>query len=136
MIRDYDIETNKNKIDELLLQELEEKTGRKTRGASTISLAFEEDGEYEGGILGDILFESCYVDMLAVKKTCRGKGIGKKLLHQLECELREKNIHTVFLNTQDYQAKDFYLKMGYELVGEIENIPFNGTTRYYFRKQI
>lgn len=136
MIVCYDAAQNEDTLDGLLLQELVEKTGRTTRNARTISFAFEEGGEYAGGILAKTIFESCYIDLLAVKKEFRGKGIARHLLEELDNHLRAMGIHTVYLNTQDYQAKGFYLKMGYTLAGQMEDVPFAGTTRYYFVKRL
>ncbi len=136
MIVCYDAEQNENVLDGLLLQELVEKTGRTTRNNQTISLVFEEMGVYAGGILAKIAFESCYIDLLAVKKEFRGKGIAQRLLEELEGRCRALGITTIYLNTQDYQAKGFYLKMQYALVAQVDDIPFAGTTRYYFVKRL
>jgi hypothetical protein len=50
----------------------------------------------------------------------QAKSFGSKLLH---------------LDTFDFQARDFYLKQGYEIFGTLENCP-EGHNRYYFQKKL
>lgn len=39
-------------------------------------------------------------------------------------------------DTFDFQAKDFYLKRGYEIFGELENSPRPGHKRFYLKKTL
>lgn len=123
-------------LDAMLLAELTEKTGRTTRNVQTISLAFAEKGVYAGGLLAQAMFESCYIELLAVKKEFRGRGIARQLVEAMETHVRTLGLHTIHLTTQDYQAKGFYLKMGYTCIAEVTDLPFVGTTRYYFLKRL
>jgi len=54
------------------------------------------------------------VDMLFVAPSCRGKGIGKRLLHYAIDEL---NAERLDVNEQNPQALGFYLHEGFEVVG-------------------
>ncbi len=123
-------------LDALLLAELTEKTGRTTRNAQTISLAFEEKNVYAGGLLAQTLFESCYIELLAVRKEFRGRGIARQLMEALETQARALGLHTIHLTTQDYQARGFYRKLGYTCIAEAADLPFAGTIRYYFLKRL
>lgn len=136
MIIESNIQENVKKLDALLLEELKEKTGKTDRNERRISLAAQEGQTYMGGLVADVMFESCYIDLLAVKKEFRGKGIASKLLKELEKMLSEAGIRILFLNTQDYQAKDFYLKLGFTIAGEMKDVPFAGTTRYFLYKNV
>ncbi|QGM92533.1 GNAT family N-acetyltransferase [Enterococcus faecalis] len=40
--------------------------------------------DYAGGVVGEIIFSTCYIDLFAVKKKCRNKGIGRELFNKLE----------------------------------------------------
>ena len=42
----------------------------------------------------------------------------------------------ITLTTKAYQALGFYLKQGYEVFGELEDVPMIGTTKYYLVKKI
>lgn len=136
VIINYNLKENAKEIDDLLIKELKIKTGKKSRGEKVISLASFIDSEYVGGIIGKITFETCYIDLLAIKHERRGGGIGTELIKTLECEVLKLGIKKIHLSTQDYQAKEFYLKMNYEIAATIKDIPFVGTTRYIFIKDL
>lgn len=74
-----------------------------------------------------------YVDVLFVEKNYRGKNLGIKLLQYVENEAIAFGAYLSHLDTFDFQAKDFYLKCGYEVFGILENCPPNHT-RYYLKK--
>lgn len=74
-----------------------------------------------------------YIDILWVDKTYRKCGIGSALLKSVESEAREKGCRLVHLDTFDFQAKDFYLKYGYEVFGELKDCPANHS-RYFLSK--
>lgn len=93
----------------------------------------------EGNVLGGIncilyyCWNTMYIDMLWVNKNYRKKGFGSKLLAEIEKIAREEECTLIHLETMDFQAKDFYLKNGYEVFGELENVPA-GHKRYYMKK--
>lgn len=95
----------------------------------------DKDGNIIGGI-NCILFycwNTMYIDMLWVSENHRKNGHGSKLLNEIERIAREEKCTLIHLETMDFQAKDFYTKNGYEIFGELENVP-NGHKRYYMRK--
>lgn len=84
----------------------------------------DEKGEVIGGILACLaLWNILSIDTLWVKKEFRNKGIAKQLLSLVEAEARNMGCHIVYLSTYDFQAKDFYLKNGYEIFGVLEDCP-------------
>lgn len=136
MIINFSSIENEKKLDDLLLKELKVKTGKKSRDSKIISLASFIDDDYAGGIVGKINFQTCYIEFLATKSEYRGRGIGSELIKSLETELLKIGIKKIHLTTQDYQAKDFYLKMNYKIIASMKDIPFDGTTRYIFIKDL
>jgi len=95
----------------------------------------DKDGNVIGGI-NCILFycwNTLYIDMLWVSENHRKNGHGSKLLNEVEGIAIEEKCTLIHLETMDFQAKDFYIKNGYEIFGELENVP-NGHKRYYMRK--
>jgi hypothetical protein len=40
------------------------------------------------------------------------------------------------LSTKSYQAKDFYIKQGYEIYASLADIPQKGITKYHFIKRL
>lgn len=76
-----------------------------------------------------------YVEILFVDAQYRGQGLGSTLLQKVEHEAKEMGATLVHLDTFDFQAKDFYLKYGYEIFGVLENCP-PGHKRYYLKKDL
>ncbi len=76
-----------------------------------------------------------YIDILWVDERYRNTGIGSRLLKDIENTARVKGCYLVHLDTFDFQAKDFYLKYGYEVFGELKNCPENHS-RFYLQKKL
>lgn len=93
-----------------------------------------EDGRVIGGILAFMYCWKClYIDVLWVDASYRGLDIGRKLLLEVEEEAQKQGCYMVHLDTFDFQAKDFYLKLGYQVFGVLENCP-QGHNRYFMSK--
>ncbi|MGM9972995.1 MAG: GNAT family N-acetyltransferase [Clostridiaceae bacterium] len=76
-----------------------------------------------------------YIDVLWVKEEYRNAGIGSQLLSEIEKTAKEYGCHLIHLDTFDFQAKDFYIKQGFEIHGVLDDCP-KGHKRYYFKKSI
>ena len=76
-----------------------------------------------------------YIDVLFVDKDHRRKDFGSILLKKVEDEARAVGVELAHLDNFDFQAKDFYLKHGYEIFGVLENCP-KGHNRYYLKKNL
>ena len=74
-----------------------------------------------------------YVDVLVVEENHRGGQLGSLLLSKVEAEAKAIGASLSHLDTFDFQAKDFYLKQGYEIFGVLEDCP-PGHKRYYMKK--
>jgi GNAT superfamily N-acetyltransferase len=72
---------------------------------------------------------------LWVKEKYRKEGYGSVLLNEVEKIAKEKGCNLVHLDTFDFQAKDFYLKQGYEIFGVLDDCPIEHK-RYYMKKNI
>ncbi|BBM36512.1 GNAT family N-acetyltransferase [Pseudoleptotrichia goodfellowii] len=93
-----------------------------------------EKGEIIAGIISRMYCWNCiYVDTLWVSEKYRGKGIGEKLLKEVEKEASINKLYLVHLDTFDFQAKDFYERYGYEVFGVLNDCPENHI-RYFMKK--
>ncbi len=93
-----------------------------------------EDGKIIAGILGDRNAWNClHIGILWVDGDHRGEGLGSKILAEVEAISKEQGCHLVHLDTFDFQAKDFYLKQGYEIFGILDDCP-KGHKRYFLKK--
>lgn len=92
------------------------------------------NGEIIAGILSKMYCWNCiYIDVLWVKEENRKDGLGTKLLKEVEKIAKEKDCHLIHLDTFDFQAKDFYIKHGYEIFGILDQCPENHK-RYFMKK--
>lgn len=57
-------------------------------------------------------------------------------MQAMEEQARQSGIKTITLTTKAYQALGFYLKHGYEVFGELKDVPMVGTAKYYLVKRI
>lgn len=62
--------------------------------------------------------------------------MGTKLLKHVENLAIEKGATISILDTFDFQAEGFYLKNGYEQIGEINDFPTGHKRIYLFKKLI
>jgi len=76
-----------------------------------------------------------YVDMLFVEEAHRKGGLGSHLLEHVEREGKMRGAHLIHLETYDFQAKDFYLALGYEIFGILEDCP-KGHQRFFMKKNL
>ena len=60
-------------------------------------------------------FAEIYVDDIWVDTAYRGKGYGKKLLHELESHFQGKGFNNINLVTNAFQAPGFYEKCGFQV---------------------
>ena len=94
------------------------------------------NGEIVAGLNSILYCWNClYIDVLWVKEEFREEGYGSILLNEVEKISKEKGCKLVHLDTFDFQAKDFYLKNGYEIFGVLEDCPLEHK-RYYMKKNI
>ncbi|MEG0773777.1 GNAT family N-acetyltransferase [Clostridium sp.] len=95
----------------------------------------DENGDIIAGIVASRENQCLTIDYLWVDESYRGSGFGSKLLNFIESIAEKKGVVTIYLNTFGFQAPEFYLKMGYENFGVLENC-INGYSQYFFRKML
>lgn len=88
-----------------------------------------------GGLIGYVHWGWLEIDIVWVDEFYRGKGIGKHLVDYAEHKALDTGAKRAKLNTFDFQAKEFYEKLGYVLYGRLEDYP-EGHTLYYLRKDL
>ncbi len=95
------------------------------------------DGELGGGLIGRTHAIPFWLEIsvLWVDEAARQHGLGRRLMERAEREARLRGCRFVRLATSDYQAPDFYRKLGYIQYGRLEDCP-PGETAYYLRKAL
>ncbi len=93
-----------------------------------------DDGAVAGGLVGRIAWQWLYVQTLAVAPAMRGQGWGLRLMEAAEATARAHGCLGARLDTYSFQARGFYEKQGYRVVGTIEDCP-PGHVRYTMAKR-
>lgn len=88
-----------------------------------------------GGLYGRVIFQWMYIELLCVPEQGRGQRIGSELMAMAENLAKEKNCLGIWLDTFDFQAPEFYKKLGFSQFGEIVDYP-PGHSRHYFQKRL
>jgi GNAT superfamily N-acetyltransferase len=98
-------------------------------------IARDGEGQIVAGLLGDLYFNWLYIAILWVREDQRGRGVGSRLMALAEAYATSQGRSHVHVDTFDFQAPDFYRRLGYELHGELG--PYgDGHSRYYFKKAL
>ena len=88
-----------------------------------------------GGILGNTWWGWLRIDVLWIDEAVRDQDWGTRLLAAAEAEAIRRGCHHVFLDTMSFQALPFYLKRGYTIFGQLDDLPV-GHARYFLQKQL
>ena len=80
-------------------------------------------------------FKILYLSTFFVEEEYRSRGIGRKLMDVVERQAKALGANMIRLDTFDWQARGFYEKNGYTVVGTVEDCPI-GHSRYYMKKNI
>jgi GNAT superfamily N-acetyltransferase len=92
-------------------------------------------GEAIGGAIGYTHWNWLFVSHLWVREEDRGCGVGSTLLGRIEREAYGRGVDAVHLDTYDFQALPFYLRLGYEEFGQLRDYPF-GHSRHFLWKRL
>ena len=92
-------------------------------------------GEIVGGLIASTYWGWLEVNILWVAEGLRRLGHGRTLLRMAEAEARTRDCVHVMLTTYSFQARGFYEKEGYRVVGEMAGYP-PGAMYYWMRKDL
>jgi ribosomal protein S18 acetylase RimI-like enzyme len=102
----------------------------------------------EGGLLvayayyaPDIMTDrSWYLYWIAVSNDVRGKGVGTRLMEYVEDDVRKRKGRLMFIETSSLPHSEltrrFYLKLGYEVNGQLRDFYSDGDDMVIFRKRL
>jgi len=96
----------------------------------------DEDGDFVGGLTGEIFTSTLFIEFLWVDDKKRHSGIGSTLMERLEKEAVQLGVTDVYLDTYSFQAPDFYAKIGFKEVGRYTNFPTADIDKIFLQKRI
>jgi GNAT superfamily N-acetyltransferase len=88
-----------------------------------------------GGVVAFIIWDWLVVDLLWVSEELRGQGHGSLLMAEIEKRAIELGCKNSRLDTFDFEAKDFYLKCGYQVYSSLKGFP-RGHTQFHMQKKL
>jgi GNAT superfamily N-acetyltransferase len=93
------------------------------------------DHNITAGLYGWTWGECCEVKTLWVHEGWRGQGLGTRLMAAAEAEARRRGATQIVLSTHSFQAPDFYCRLGFEPIGQVEDYPL-GHRSIYLKKRL
>lgn len=106
-----------------------------TPGKSFAFFVKDEHDQMKGGCSGYIFYGCLYVDLLWVDESLRGKSYGSQMMKAAEKLAIENGCNFVAVNTMDFEALEFYKKLGYTVEFERKGFDKN-SSMYFLRKDL
>ncbi len=101
-----------------------------------IQIGVEDDGKLIAGLDACITaFKILYVSTVFVDEEYRRKGIGARMIREMEKRALKMGANTVRLDTFNWQGKEFYEALDYQCVGQYDNDE-DGYSEYFFLKRL
>ena len=96
-----------------------------------IRIGMEESGKLIAGLDACITsFKILYLSTMFVDEEYRRKGIGARLIREMEKRAAQMGVNLIRLDTFNWQGKEFYEALGYECAGHYENAE-DGYSEYF-----
>ena len=89
-----------------------------------------------GGLLGETSLSWLKIRVMAVDEPFRRQGLGTKLSVAAESEAVRRGCKYSFLDTMQYQAPEFYQRLGYKVAGSIPDWDSHGHAKYFMTKKL
>ncbi len=95
----------------------------------------DKDGVMLGGLSASTYWNWMEIEHFYLPEDLRGMRIGSTLLRTAETIARNRGCKSCFLTTFDFQARVFYEKQDFYVVGTLEDYP-PGSSFYWMRKNL
>lgn len=96
---------------------------------------YDNSNQIIGGLKAVHFYKSIHVDLLWVHPLYRNSNYGTTLMSKVEEYAKTKQCSFITICTMDFEAKDFYQKLGYVIEFERNNYEKNSTL-YYLKKNL
>ena len=98
-------------------------------------LVRDEEGRLRGGLIADTYWDWLDLEDFWLEAALRGNGLGARVLRAAEEEAIERGCKNAKLETFSFQARGFYEKFGYRVVGRLDGYP-PGQSFYWMSKEL
>ncbi|OJJ23979.1 hypothetical protein BKI52_04455 [marine bacterium AO1-C] len=86
-----------------------------------------------GGLLARLYWHWLVIEDIFIEEDYRNEGLGAQLIQKAEALALKNNCQKAQVKTFSFQAKPFYEKLGYRVVGELQDYP-PGHSLYWLEK--
>jgi ribosomal protein S18 acetylase RimI-like enzyme len=100
-----------------------------------LSFELREDDQPVGWVVVQLFWGQLHIKYLLVEDAYRGRGYGRKLMDLALEYGRERGCHYAFVETMNFQAPEFYQKMGFEIEMKREGMS-QGTSFCYLKRDL
>jgi len=112
-----------------------EATLDRRRGTAPLAWVVREaGGRLVAGLLAEYAWSWLYVQVLWINADRRGQGLGRALMAAAETWTREAGGTGILVETADFQAPDFYRRVGFSVFGEVPDLPPGSRTYFLLRR--
>ena len=95
--------------------------------------ATDQDGTFLGGLTGYSQLGWLFIQYLALAPEGRGKGVGRELMQRAEAIARERNLSGIWVDTYEFQAPEFYAKLGYTEYGRLPKVGDHPSRIWFYK---
>lgn len=95
----------------------------------------DQQGQIMGGLIASTYWHWLDIDLFWLDETVRRHGWGARLIQAAEAEARQRGCQWSKVGTFSFQARGFYEKQGYRVVGQVDDYP-PGATDFTLRKDL
>ena len=96
-------------------------------------IARDAEGRLIAGVSGRTIYDHFLIEVVWVAESMRGAGLGARLMNEAEQRARQRGCTGAQVDTTSFQAPDFYKKLGFRIIGTVEDFPA-GHDRFFMRK--
>ena len=100
-----------------------------------LAIFVRDAGAIVAGISGWTWGDCCELQSLWVAPQLRGRGLATRLIAAAEAEAARRGCSQTVHFTYGFQAQPLYERIGYELVGRVQDFP-SGTDALWYRKRL
>jgi ribosomal protein S18 acetylase RimI-like enzyme len=93
------------------------------------------DGEVVGGAFGWTWGGTCFLRHLFIPAGLRRRGLGTRIMRLIEAEAVARGCAQIVLDTHDFQAPAFYGRLGFSVIGTVDDYP-RGHRHLTLRKRL
>ena len=117
------IDTHCPESDKFVYEQLKEHNANRVgRDKAPVSLYFKnENHDIVAGLTGRTQWGALVIEILWVHQDYRGQSLGERLINRATEVALQQSCQNMVVETMGFQAKDFYLKQGFEIFGVVDH---------------